>query len=100
MNTALIATLSFLERPCKRPTIVAGKTRTAKSRILLVIVVLIVYFRRSMQYPWITSGFQAAWMGLHAKTAANNEAAPPVTTIDVNVYEAMAKLLLEPRRRK
>ena len=100
MKTALIATLSFFERPCKRPAIVTGKIRTAKSRTLLLIVVLIVYFRRSMQYPWITSGFQAAWMGLHPKTAANNEAAPPVTANDINVYEAMAKLLLEPRRRK
>ena len=100
MNTTMIATLNFVEWPCKRPTIVAGRIRTAKSRTLLVVVVLIIYFRRSMQYSWGTSGFQAAWMGLHPNTAANNEAPPPAITIDINVYEAMAKLLLAPRRRK
>ena len=100
INTALIATLNFVELPCKRPTIVTGRIRTAKSRTLLVVVVLIVYFRWSIQYSWNPSGFQAAWMGLHSKTAANNEAVPPATTTDINIYEAMAKLLVAPRIRK
>ena len=80
-NTRAIAILRLVESPVNRHTIGSGSSKTARHTMLFAILVLRWYFRISMQYSRATFGFQAAWIGLHWKTAASREPVPqPITS--------------------
>ena len=58
-TTRAIAILRFVESPVSRQSIEIGSSKTARHRMLFAMLVLRLYFRRSMQYSRATFGFSS-----------------------------------------